>query len=530
MANPYNETPADTIAELLYGPAPQAAQQQPQQIQQPASVVGSQMAPPVNPARTQPLPQAPQPNAANVANTVNQTMSTLRSGTPEPQASFAGKDLVNQIVDNWMLPIGVVATYALSQTEPGQKAIKSLKDRFIGGGQTPAQQPIQQRIEPSFTPDPAPPQAAPAPSVPAGSISGDPEGLQRGLLGKGGPVENPSSQNAPVPPSTKDLILEEKLKRERLATQHLQAKIDAEAKQTQMTGPATGTTSATGTTEPTVTRVVNSAPAPDIGAITQDRNQRAAELIEANRQAGLGVNKASPTATPDIAPTIATTPNATPVVTGEAGPAVAPKTRAPRRTPEQMAAARAESAGKGPYNWLNSQFGKDEAVTQDFIKKYLGGKAPETMDEAYQVLEKTLGGPKKSDFLKAQKGELTARQMEIGPVKPPENLIKAKAKELTGQKGNISLGQSLNLLGNALGVAGLAQSYKEAKKTGDWSEFGMGAVGQVLGNVAPKAGLAFSLMAPGSLNTGEEEALQDIQYRAKVGSGRGIAPPSAYQR
>lgn len=221
---------------------------------------------------------------------------------------------------------------------------------------------------------------------------------------------------------------------------------------------------------------------------------------------------------------------AEPAIEGKAGPAVAPKTRAPRRTPEQMAAARAESAGKGPYNWLNSQFGKDEAVTQDFIKKYLGGKAPETMDEAYQVLEKTLGGPKKSDFLKAQKGELTARQMEIGPVKPPENLIKAKAKELTGQKGNISLGQSLNLLGNALGVAGLAQSYKEAKKTGDWSEFGMGAVGQVLGNVAPKAGLAFSLMAPGSLNTGEEEALQDIQYRAKVGSGRGITPPSAYQR
>ena len=105
------------------------------------------------------------------------------------------------------------------------------------------------------------------------------------------------------------------------------------------------------------------------------------------------------------------------------------------------------------------------------------------------------------------------------PVKPPK-----------GQTGSMSAGQALNLLGNALGIAGLAQSFKQGQKTGDYSDFGMGAIGQILGNIAPKAGVAFSLMAPSSTNEGEQEALRDIAYRQKVGAGRGTTPASAYQR
>ena len=85
MANPYSETPADDIANLLYGAAQQPVQQPAQQpLQQPPSPVGRVMAPPVNASQPQPMPQAPQPNAQNVASSVTQTMDTLRQGMPEP--------------------------------------------------------------------------------------------------------------------------------------------------------------------------------------------------------------------------------------------------------------------------------------------------------------------------------------------------------------------------------------------------------------------------------------------------------------
>ena len=124
-------------------------------------------------------------------------------------------------------------------------------------------------------------------------------------------------------------------------------------------------------------------------------------------------------------------------------------------------------------------------------------------------------------------GPPTAENLEAlkKPVKPP--------KGAAGQKGNISTGQALNMLGNVLGIAGLAQSFKQGKETGDWSDFGLGAIGQVLGNVAPKAGLGFSLMAPsplgaGTLDSPEAQELMARNYNA--GGGRGIAPPSAYKR
>ena len=124
-------------------------------------------------------------------------------------------------------------------------------------------------------------------------------------------------------------------------------------------------------------------------------------------------------------------------------------------------------------------------------------------------------------------GPPTAEGLEAlkKPVKPP--------KGATGQKGSISLGQSLNLLGNVLGIAGLAQSFKQGQKTGDYSEFGLGAIGQLLGNVAPKAGVGFSLMAPSTLGAGtldSPEAQELMARNYNAGGGRGIAPPSAYQR
>jgi hypothetical protein len=58
-----------------------------------------------------------------------------------------------------------------------------------------------------------------------------------------------------------------------------------------------------------------------------------------------------------------------------------------------------------------------------------------------------------------------------------------------------------------LGGIGLAQAYQEGKKTGDYSNLGLGAIGQILGNIAPRASLGFSLMAPSETNKGEKEEL-----------------------
>lgn len=124
-------------------------------------------------------------------------------------------------------------------------------------------------------------------------------------------------------------------------------------------------------------------------------------------------------------------------------------------------------------------------------------------------------------------GPPTAEGLEAlkKPVKPP--------KGAASQKGNISLGQSLNLLGNVLGIAGLANSFKQGKETGDYSDFGLGAIGQLLGNLAPKAGIGFSLMAPSPLGSGTMDSPEAQELMARnynAGAGRGIAPPSAYQK
>ena len=124
-------------------------------------------------------------------------------------------------------------------------------------------------------------------------------------------------------------------------------------------------------------------------------------------------------------------------------------------------------------------------------------------------------------------GPPTAEGLEAlkKPVKPP--------KGAASQKGNISTGQALNMLGNVLGIAGLAQSFKQGKETGDWSDFGLGAIGQVLGNLAPKAGIGFSLMAPSPLGAGTLDSPEAQEWMARnynAGGGRGIAPPSAYKR
>lgn len=103
-------------------------------------------------------------------------------------------------------------------------------------------------------------------------------------------------------------------------------------------------------------------------------------------------------------------------------------------------------------------------------------------------------------------------------------------------RGSSSLAGIANLGLNALGLAGLAQAFKEAKQTGDYSDVGLGALGQIVANIAPKAGIGLSLMAPSEVAPGtiypipKTKKEREELYEKTVGAGRGIAPPSMYQR
>lgn len=122
----------------------------------------------------------------------------------------------------------------------------------------------------------------------------------------------------------------------------------------------------------------------------------------------------------------------------------------------------------------------------------------------------------------------TALQKEMAEAKTPAQIAKA-------QQGFADLALAARTAGNTLGALALFEAYKHGKKTGDWSDLGLGVTGQIIGNVAPKMATPFALMAPttlgsGTLDSPESKALFDRVYTNKVGAGRGVAPPSAYMR
>lgn len=122
----------------------------------------------------------------------------------------------------------------------------------------------------------------------------------------------------------------------------------------------------------------------------------------------------------------------------------------------------------------------------------------------------------------------TALQKEMAAAKTPAQIAKA-------QQGFADLAMAARTAGNTLGALALFEAYKHGKKTGDWSDLGLGVTGQIIGNIAPKMATPFALMTPttlgsGTLDSPESKALFDRVYTKKVGSGRGVAPPSAYLR
>ena len=122
----------------------------------------------------------------------------------------------------------------------------------------------------------------------------------------------------------------------------------------------------------------------------------------------------------------------------------------------------------------------------------------------------------------------TALQEQMAKAKTPAEIAKA-------QQGFADLALAARTAGNTLGALALFEAYKHGKKTGDWSDLGLGVTGQIIGNVAPRLATPFALMTPttlgsGTLDSPESKALFDRVYTKKVGAGRGVAPPSDYLR
>ncbi len=161
--------------------------------------------------------------------------------------------------------------------------------------------------------------------------------------------------------------------------------------------------------------------------------------------------------------------------------------------------------GPGGYNWFASQVGPEDAPAR-WMEQY---------------------GEKNVPYKQVQSEYAATRY----PVKPnPEG---AKTGGAYGKpehipefiKGGASIGGLLNVAGNALGILGLGQEYKKAKKSGDWSDFGLGVANQLVSNVAPRLAAPLALMTPGSLNADEQEQL--ARYRNMAPTIDRAVPPSS---
>lgn len=259
-------------------------------------------------------------------------------------------------------------------------------------------------------------------------------------------------------------------------------------------------------------------------AETLDRAAIAQQRIEQGKAMGLGakppavpVAPAAPGVAP--APVVTADPTATGTQVAESvvreelnapKAAVAPKPEGVsgrvRRTQAQIAEAAAEAAAKAPPGMIPSAPAKTNKMPGDVIGQggwhWFSGQGG-TPEEWLRVYGRT--NQPYSRVVADVKGGV----ISVPP--PPEGSKGGRIPrgEYVPEyiKGQASIPGMVSAGLNALGALGLLQAYKQGKETGDYSDFGLGAIGQVLGNIAPKAGMGFSLMAPATLNAGEQEEL-----------------------
>lgn len=171
--------------------------------------------------------------------------------------------------------------------------------------------------------------------------------------------------------------------------------------------------------------------------------------------------------------------------------------------PPEVQARYAGISGAGG-NYLYNILGPEKY--QDFLQKY--GKGLDTSNyKAAAALWEKHG----AEYLQGFGPGTTKEIRKERNLKPPSLGTFGKV----GESGAATLPAMLNLAGNTLGAVGLAKAYEHGKKTGDYSDFGLGVIGQLLANTVPKAATPFALMSPGGLNVNEQ---------AELARRRGMAP------
>lgn len=226
------------------------------------------------------------------------------------------------------------------------------------------------------------------------------------------------------------------------------------------------------------------------------------------------------------------------VKTGTRGPAPGTSTKI-QLTPEQLGMKMPIGFGTGD-TWLYNTLGPEKY--QAFVQEVNQGKPfGNQYNLAQKAYQETYLGPKLPPKIAMQReiprpaanfGGVAPELVSVGP--PTKEALQnlQPAKSTSSQKGGATIGGLANVGLNALGIAGLMSDFKEAKKTGDYSNFGLNATGQAIANFIPKLAIPFQL-ASYSKQLGESpedlkalgKKLQDAQQAARVGAGRGIGVP-----
>lgn len=185
---------------------------------------------------------------------------------------------------------------------------------------------------------------------------------------------------------------------------------------------------------------------------------------------------------------------------------------APEGMRPQYEKGKKNPVGPGGYNWIYGQEGERAPATWE----NLFGKKNVPYEEARnKYMEFQLSGQEPGRGLnELPKGEFGGANKK--PKFIPEYI-----------KGGATLGGLGAAAGGSLAALGVMDAIKKGKETGDWTDLGKFGLDTIAGAINPALLFATHM---GGTNEGEAEALAKERYKGKVGAGRGIAPPSSYQR
>jgi len=371
---------------------------------------------------------------------------TLRKDVPQPTSPDPIQAVYNTLLNNWGIP-AAAAAYG---------AYKLMKDR-PESARGPAR-----RIEPTFN------EPVIVPDKSAGALTNTAPGLTPGEQAYG--VRATSEEE------------------KRMLNRSLEAKMQKEAVRPVAPPAAAMPPAAVApSTTPVAPAATPMAPAPAAPIPTTFAGAAVTEppVTQTTKPQAIPATKApkQPKATPVAPPLLTGAPEATPqgYYKGVVPPEVLERYK-----------GMTGSGNNFLYNILGPQ------KFEQFLAQFNEGKGISDYKEALSKWNKY--GP---EFLQSFGPSMTKEIRKEKGI-PPSNLGNFGK---VGESGAITPGAALNLLGNALGAVGLVQAYKRGEQTGDWSDFGLGVIGQTLGNLAPKAATPFALMAPGGLNVGEQEEL-----------------------